>query len=212
MKMDDDGVGAKAAETTCAKPQLRDRILGTASELFFRHGIRGVGVDAIAAAAGTNKTSLYRHFHSKEELAAAYLRERIREVWELWESAIAPHRSSPRRQFEALFTALLTKQGGGGCALGNVVIEIATDEQALAKLVREFKQEVRERLRKMAHEVRARDPEALGDAVMLVMEGSDFSGLVFRGDGGPTGSLMYAVDSLIEAYLPAADRRPDGRP
>jgi hypothetical protein len=46
-----------------------------------------------------------------------------------------------------------------------VVLEIATDEHALAGLVRGFKQEVRERLRKMAHEL-ARDPGALGDALM----------------------------------------------
>ncbi len=53
----------------------RARILAVARELFYRDGIRAVGVDAIAEAAGTNKMTLYRHFASKDELVADYLRE-----------------------------------------------------------------------------------------------------------------------------------------
>ena len=45
-----------------------------ASDLFYRLGIRAVGVEAIAEAAGTNKMTLYRHFSSKDELVAEYLR------------------------------------------------------------------------------------------------------------------------------------------
>ena len=43
-----------------------------ARDLFRKHGFRGVGVDAIAEAAGTNKMTLYRHFGSKDDLIAAY--------------------------------------------------------------------------------------------------------------------------------------------
>jgi AcrR family transcriptional regulator len=42
----------------------RARILATAGALFYRHGIRAVGVEAIARAARTNKMTLYRHFVS----------------------------------------------------------------------------------------------------------------------------------------------------
>ncbi len=53
----------------------RARILAVAGDLFYRHGIRAVGVEAIAEAAGTNKMTLYRHFASKDELVAEYLRQ-----------------------------------------------------------------------------------------------------------------------------------------
>ena len=53
----------------------RERILAAAGDLFYRHGIRAVGVEAIAEAAGTNKMTLYRHFASKDELVAEYLRQ-----------------------------------------------------------------------------------------------------------------------------------------
>jgi AcrR family transcriptional regulator len=207
MKAADDGEDTKAAERTHVKPGLRERILRTASELFVRRGIRGVGVDAIAAAAGSNKTSLYRLFQSKEALAAECLRERIREDWEHWEATIAPHQGTPRRQLEALFVALLAKQKDArGCAVDNVLMEIATDKTVLAGLVRGFKQEVRERLRKMALELGASDPGALGDAIMLLMEGSDFARLVYRDKGGPTASLMFALDALVDAHVPATHR------
>ena len=44
--------------------------MAAASDLFYRHGVRAVGVEAIAEAAGTNKMTLYRHFDSKDELVA----------------------------------------------------------------------------------------------------------------------------------------------
>jgi AcrR family transcriptional regulator len=186
---------------------VRDRILSTASELFYRRGIRSVAVAAIAAEAGSNKMSFYRHFRSKEELAAEYLRERVREAWKHWDAIIAPHRGNPRRQFEALFAAHLAKdKASRGCALGNVAIEIAADDHLLAGLVRGFKQEERERLRKIAHELGARDPGGLGDALMLLMDGSDFTRLVFPGNGGPAASLTFAADALIAAHLPAVHR------
>ena len=53
----------------------RDRILAAAGELFYRHGIRAVGVESIAEAAETNKMTLYRHFASMDELVAEYLRQ-----------------------------------------------------------------------------------------------------------------------------------------
>ena len=52
----------------------RERILIAARELFARHGVHGVGVEAVAEAAGTNKMTLYRHFESKDLLVAEYLR------------------------------------------------------------------------------------------------------------------------------------------
>ena len=36
----------------------RERIISTARDLFRKHGIRGIGVDAIADVAGTNKMTL----------------------------------------------------------------------------------------------------------------------------------------------------------
>src|ERR1700679_4256814 len=89
------------------KPRVRDRIMSAATDLFYRHGIHAVGVDAIANAAGTNKMSFYRNFASKDELVAEYLRgeERVGLLW--WDETLAAHAGNPRLQVEALFDALV---------------------------------------------------------------------------------------------------------
>ena len=75
----------------------RERILAVAADLFYRHGIRAVGVEAIAEAAGTNKMTLYRHFASKDELVAAYLRCLAEKASASGRSRSAPsRRCSPR--------------------------------------------------------------------------------------------------------------------
>src|SRR6188768_963104 len=76
----------------------RERIIGTARELFRKHGIRGIGVDAIAEAAGTNKMTLYRHFGSKDELLAACLRDVGREVDLAWKEVEQTHPGDPMAQ------------------------------------------------------------------------------------------------------------------
>ncbi len=206
MNAANDDVAVHEAEAAGAKPRVRDRIFDTACELFYQHGIRSVGVDAIAAEAGTNKMSFYRSFPSKDDLVAEYLREQQREVWKHWDAAIAAHPDDPRRQIEALFEAHLVAvedKACRGCALGNAAVEIADDDDVLSQLVRHFKKDVRKRLRKMAHELGARDPEALGDALMLLMDGSYFTRLVFPGNSGPIAALMPAVRALIASQLPA---------
>jgi AcrR family transcriptional regulator len=58
----------------------RERILAAASRLFYAHGLRGVGVDAVIAESGVAKATLYRHFPSKDDLAIAYL-DTVDEQW-----------------------------------------------------------------------------------------------------------------------------------
>jgi AcrR family transcriptional regulator len=187
------------------KARVRDRIFETACELFYRHGIHGVGVDAIAAEAGSNKMSFYRSFASKDALVAEYLREQEREYWAWWDAAVARHPDDPRRQLEALFEAQLEialSNECRGCALGNAAAEITDDEDELSNLVRAYKTKVRKRLQAMARATGARRPEHLGDALMLLLDGGYFTRLVFPLGSGPISSALPAVRALIDAHLP----------
>src|SRR6202171_3573223 len=84
----------------------RARILAAAGELFYRHGIRAVGVEAIAEAAGTNKMTLYRHFASKDELVAEYLRQSAGKADAYWEELEAAHPGDPLGQIRAWVKAM----------------------------------------------------------------------------------------------------------
>ena len=76
----------------------RERIIAAAADLFLKHGIRGVGVEAIAEAADTNKMTLYRHFESKDELVAEWVRGLIAQKDAAWDEIVAKNPDDPAAQ------------------------------------------------------------------------------------------------------------------
>ncbi len=184
------------------KPRVRDRIFETACELFYRHGIRAVGIDAIVCAAGTNKMSFYRSFPSKDELVADYLRYKDAHFWNWWDGVVAPFDGAPRQQVEALFEAHVNKtcsKESRGCGLANAAVEIVEEEHPGRAVVVSHKSEIRRRFRALASEMKARDPEQLGDALMLLMEGGYLARLTFP-KGGPVASALVAARTLMDAH------------
>lgn len=192
----------RTAET--CKPRVRDRIFETACQLFYEQGINNVGVDAIAAAAGTNKMSFYRSFASKDELVAEYLRERERAHWQWWDDVIAPYEGDARRQVEALFEAVVSRcrgSGSWGCAAANAAAEIRDDSHPALNVIHGHKAEIRRRFRALARSLKARDPEVLGDALTLLYEGASSSKLTFACKDGPYVNVAKTVNSLLDAQL-----------
>ena len=194
------------------KPRVRDRIRDSAADLFYRHGIRGVCVDAIVEDAGTNKMSFYRSFASKDDLVAEYLRDQERGYWQWWDETVAPHAGDPRGEVEALMQAMVDlakgkaktdcgRRSSRGCALGNAAVELPEDNDKLNAIVHDYKAEIRRRLRRYAREMGAREPDSLGDALMLLLEGGGYTRLTFPNNSGPVTSLAKAARALIDAHM-----------
>jgi AcrR family transcriptional regulator len=193
----------ETAPPSSAKPRVRDRIFDTACEMFYKHGIRDVGVDAIAVEAGTNKMSFYRSFPSKDELIAEYLRDQAAQSWEWWDKIIAPHEGDPRRQLEALFDAYVVKvcdEDSRGSALANVAVEIPECDHPGRKVALEAKIEKRRRYAALAKAAGVKKYDELGDALMLLGEGGYFSRLTFSCNNGPVRNAGKIVRMLLDAY------------
>jgi len=164
------------AETAPVPP--RQRILKAADELFYRHGIRAVGVDAIAEAAGTNKMTLYRHFPSKDDLVAEYLREKAKRVEASWERLEGEHPGNPLAQLHAWVKHMAEEvicRGGRGCAHANAAVELAEKEHPARRVIEAFKKAQRERLARLCRAAGLLDPELLADELSLVLEGARVS-------------------------------------
>ena len=188
-----------------AGPRAAERIFETARELFYREGIRAVGVDEIVTKAGVTKPSLYRSFKSKDELVAAVLREVEVGFWERFESAEAAFPGDPKAQMVAYFEGLAARSGGAdyrGCALSNAVVEYPDRDNAGRAVSQVHKQDLRARLRAKAVEMCASDPAVLGDAMMLLIEGVFTSSQMFDDDDKPALAVVGAVKALIGAYCP----------
>ncbi len=186
-----------------APPKAAKKILDVAYDLFYRRGIRAIGVDEIVKRAGVTKPSLYRSFPSKDELAASYLRQYDREYWERFDEAVAAHPSNPRAQISAFLTRVgkrTQRPDYRGCGMTNAAVEYPEHGHPARVVSEANKQELRHRLREMAAAMGAQDPDTLGDGLLLLIEGAYISGQLF-GLGGPAASVARNADLLIEASL-----------
>jgi AcrR family transcriptional regulator len=187
------------------QPPPRERILQAARELFYRDGINAVSVDAIAAAAGTNKMTLYRHFSSRDELIAAYLEQLAAEGEGVWDEARAAHPGDPQAQLRYLMrrvSQFAAESTGRGCALANAAVELAERKHPARKVVEAHKRRQCERLIALCREAGYAEPERIAEELFLLVEGARVS-LQSVGREGP-GARLYA---LAEGLLEAAPKR-----
>jgi hypothetical protein len=84
--------------------------------------------------------------------------------------------------------------------LANAAVEITEEKHPARRVVEQYKHELRHRFRKLAREMNARQSDALGDALLLLFEGSYLSRLTFRTKHGPAESAAAAARALIHAY------------
>jgi TetR/AcrR family transcriptional repressor of nem operon len=107
--------------------QNREQVVAAAAKLLRERGIEGVGVDALAKAAGMTHGAVYSHFDSKEELAAAAIRQSLAEIRERW-IADAGGEGSPGL-FNRLVRSYVSRSHrdnpGTGCAVAAMGSEAA---------------------------------------------------------------------------------------
>lgn len=124
--------------------EISEQIVNVAGALFYRQGIRAVGIDRIIAETSIAKATLYRHFPSKDHLVAAYLTQRhARVIGALNEVTRAIEQ--PRDQIAAIFESLFAKVDSPefrGCAFALAVAEHG-DSERVVSVAREHKRAVR---------------------------------------------------------------------
>src|SRR5262249_22196811 len=143
-------------------PPPRERILAAARELFYRHGIRAVGVEAIAEAAATNKMTLYRHFGSKDELIATYLTVLAKEGDDVCATLAREFPGDPNAQLDGwvqYVETILTDGGERGCAIANAAVELREIEHPARQIIDDYKTRKRDRLVALFREARYDDPD-----------------------------------------------------
>lgn len=176
------------------KTPPRERILQAARDLFYREGINAVSVDAIAAAADTNKMTLYRHFSSKDELVATYLSELAAEGEAVFAEARTRHPGDPDGQLRWLMRQVsqwASEGNGRGCALANAAVELAERKHPARRVVEAHKRRQCERLVALMREAGYLRPERVADELFLLVEGARVS-LQSVGPEGP-GARLYAL-------------------
>jgi len=187
------------------KKPARERILEIASEMFYRDGIRAVGVDAIIARSGVAKMSLYRNFPSKDALVTAWLEDRNRAFWQRWEQAEASGAGDPRAQLGAILdmvAARVSHPRWRGCPFLNTATEFPEVDHPARGVILANKRTVYDRLHALAEAAGARDPDLLARQLQLLIDGAYAIGQSL-GPDGPARTVASAGRVLIAAQIEA---------
>jgi AcrR family transcriptional regulator len=159
----------------------RERILATASDLFYREGIRAIGVDTIVERSGVSKTSLYRQFESKDALITAVAAEQDRLFWVWWDRIEKQHAKDPRALLDALLSEIARRIGRPayrGCPFLNLATEFPDDNHPGRVVARGNKEEMRARLVVILGKLGAGDPNRVATQIGLIINGAYVTGLM----------------------------------
>jgi AcrR family transcriptional regulator len=156
----------------------REKILSTASKLFYRHGINSVGVDEIVRRSGVTKMTLYKHFPSKDILATNCL-EAIHQQWRSWfldrvQVHGAPVKTSKERIL-VIFDVLeewFQSPGFRGCPFINTVAEIGDRNHPTRKAAVAFKEKLLETIEGFLSSSGGKRAEDLGIQLLMLIDGA----------------------------------------
>ena len=156
---------------------VKDRIIETASELFYHNGYNQTGINQIIAEAGVAKASMYQHFRSKEDIAVAYLkRKHINWVGDL-QNFVANQKTN-REKLIASFDYLdswLKSVNYRGCGWQNIITDLPNDHDKIRNQAVLHKNDVRawvHMLLKEEDDLSDNEAEQLGDELIILLEGS----------------------------------------
>jgi AcrR family transcriptional regulator len=181
--------------------EVRERILRTASTLFYQRGVRAVGVDLVVEEAGVAKTSLYRHFRTKDDLIAAFLAREDEDFWRQWNAVAELHTDDAAAELEAHLDWIGERVGRPnyrGCPQLNVAAEFPDADHPARRVAVAHKLELRRRLKEIAERLGVKRPGELAGQLSLLINGAFVSSQVLAaGEAG--GLLRAAARALIGA-------------
>jgi AcrR family transcriptional regulator len=192
---------ARTAEAAPVEPapDVRSRILDTASRLFYERSVRAVGVDLVVLEAAVAKTSLYRYFPTKDDLIVAFLEREDLEFWAQWDSVALKFPADPAGELDAHMRWIGERLGRSnyrGCPQINVAAEFAEQDHPARQVSRRHMQALRARLLAIAKRLKAPRPDPLAAQLAVLVNGAFVSSGLLGADEAP-GVLAAASKALL---------------
>ena len=183
----------------------RDELVRRALKIFYRNGFHATGMDMLAAESGVSKTSMYKHFRTKEDLILAVLRLRdenfrnwlFRRMEELGDTPVA--------QLLAVYDALgewFAEQEFRGCMFIKASAEYQEADHAIHAQSAEHKRLLFEHFALLCRAAGATSPDELAHELLLLKEGAIVMAVLGRNRAAAT-DARRAAGVLIRAGLPA---------
>ncbi len=153
----------------------RDELVQKSLWLFYRNGFHATGMDLVAKETGVSKTSIYKHFRTKEELilAALQLRDENFRGWLF--GRMGELSSTPKGQLLAIFDAMeewFLQDGFQGCMFIKASAEYQAQDHAINQQSLDHKKLLAEHFEVLARVAGAADPLELAKHLLILKEGA----------------------------------------
>jgi AcrR family transcriptional regulator len=183
-----------------------EKLLRTATEVFYAEGIRATGVDTLVARAGVSKPTLYAQFGSKEGLVAAVLERRRRDRQQQLTVFLAGSSTIGEQRLLAVFDWLAQghgRSGFRGCPFTNAAVELPDPTHPARVVIAEYKNWLRDTMAALAAEAGLSEPKELGSDLLLLVDGAN-ARVVVADDRTAMRRARSAAARLISCARPAA--------
>ncbi|MEM7757022.1 MAG: TetR/AcrR family transcriptional regulator [Cyanobacteria bacterium P01_A01_bin.40] len=183
----------------------RQRILETASQLFYQKGIQNVGINEIIATSEVAKRTLYRHFASKDELIEAVMKHRANEWLRWFETAVQDRGNTAKERLLATFDVLrewYASPDFRGCPFINAVLEIADASHPAHEVSIGVRESIRIQIKQLANQAGVEDSESFSQQYLLLIGGASLMATI----EGVSGGANYAQQALSTLINSALDR------
>jgi len=157
------------------RPTKRDELVQKALDAFYRNGFHATGMDMLVAETGISKTSMYKHFRTKDDLILAVLRLRDERFRNWLYRRMEELASSPRDQLIAMFDALgewFKEQGFKGCMFIKASSEYQEPTNPIHMQSADHKRLLEQHFTQLAADAGYGNPEVLARQLLLLKEGA----------------------------------------
>ncbi|NMM44080.1 TetR family transcriptional regulator [Rhodospirillaceae bacterium KN72] len=156
------------------RPSKRDELVQNALTIFYREGFHAAGMDLLSAETGISKTTMFKHFRSKEDLILAVLKLRD-EQFRTWLFSRMEEAETPKGQLLALFDALgewFAEPEFRSCMFIKAASEYPDPAHPIHAQAAEHKRLLFGQVEKITAQAGADDPAALARMLLLLKEGA----------------------------------------
>lgn len=185
------------------RPNKRDELVRKALQVFYRDGFHATGMDKLVAETGVSKTSMYKHFRTKEELILAALRLRDENFRNWFLRRIEELADTPAEQLIASFDALkewFEEESFRGCMFIKAGAEYQDKDHPIHVQAAEHKRVLLEYFTELARKAGARNPEKLGCQLLLLKEGAIVTAVLLK-SCDPAQDAKEAAQVLLDNAL-----------
>ncbi|AVT36802.1 TetR/AcrR family transcriptional regulator [Plantactinospora sp. BB1] len=169
------------SETDIRPSEARQRLLDTATRIFYGEGIHSVGVDRIVTEAKVTRATFYRHFPSKEDLVLAYLNAADHAIRSQVETALAAGLPAPETLLAVAESIAqgIRSTGFRGCAFLNAVAEYPDPDHPVHQAVLAHRQWFLDTVNTLMAGIQKTDAEPAAQHFVMLRDGAMAAGCLF---------------------------------